>query len=231
MSLLYLTREDVAGLLPSISDQLDLVEETYRAVGAGRVELPPKPGIHPRPDSFIHAMPAYLRDDDVAALKWVAGYPANKERGLPYITGLIVLNDPEIGVQPHVFRVSDDAGDREPPAVVGEAEALADGVGAGPVAARRGPIHESHRGGRGRVRGSDVATGEQRNAQGAQIPRGQETDAGHLRLRGPFQHNFVLILLLLNGASVIAPAAITPGTFDTCSRTCRKNAACLPVSG
>jgi len=43
-------------------------------------------------------MPAYLRDADVAALKWVAGYPANKERGLPYITGLIVLNDPETGV-------------------------------------------------------------------------------------------------------------------------------------
>ena len=98
MSLLYLTREEVARLLPAVPDQLDLVEETYRAVGAGRVELPPKPGIHPRPDSFIHAMPAYLRDDDVAALKWVAGYPANKERGLPYITGLIVLNDPETGV-------------------------------------------------------------------------------------------------------------------------------------
>jgi alanine dehydrogenase len=98
VSLLYLTREDVAGLLPSVSDQLDLVEATYRAVGAGRVELPPKPGIHPRPDSFIHAMPAYLRDDDVAAVKWVAGYPANKERGLPYITGLIVLNDAETGV-------------------------------------------------------------------------------------------------------------------------------------
>ena len=68
MSLLYLTREEVAGLLPDVPAQLDLVEETYRAVGAGRVELPPKPGIHPRPDSFIHAMPAYLRDDDVAAL-------------------------------------------------------------------------------------------------------------------------------------------------------------------
>jgi len=98
VSLLYLSREEVARLLPVVPDQLDLVEETYRAVGAGRVELPPKPGIHPRPDSFIHAMPAYLRDDDVAALKWVAGYPANKERGLPYITGLIVLNDPETGV-------------------------------------------------------------------------------------------------------------------------------------
>ncbi|HUC35390.1 MAG TPA: hypothetical protein VMR48_06825 [Gaiellaceae bacterium] len=98
MSLLYLTRDEVARLLPPVPEQLDLVEETYRAVGAGRVELPPKPGIHPRPDSFIHAMPAYLRDDDVAALKWVAGYPANKERGLPYITGLIVLNDAETGV-------------------------------------------------------------------------------------------------------------------------------------
>jgi ornithine cyclodeaminase/alanine dehydrogenase-like protein (mu-crystallin family) len=94
----YLSRAEVTGLLPPVEEQLDLVEETYRAVGAGRVELPPKPGIHPRPDSFIHAMPAYLRDDDVAALKWVAGYPANKERGLPYISGLIVLNEADTGL-------------------------------------------------------------------------------------------------------------------------------------
>jgi ornithine cyclodeaminase/alanine dehydrogenase len=67
-------------------------------VAAGRVELPPKPGIHPRKDSFIHAMPAYLRDGDVAALKWVAGYPENKMRGLPYISGLIVLNDADTGL-------------------------------------------------------------------------------------------------------------------------------------
>ncbi len=98
MSLLYLRRDEVASLLPPISDQLDLVETTYRAVGDGRVELPPKPGIHPRKDAFIHAMPAYLRDEDVAALKWVAGYPANKQRGLPYISGLIVVNDAETGL-------------------------------------------------------------------------------------------------------------------------------------
>jgi ornithine cyclodeaminase/alanine dehydrogenase-like protein (mu-crystallin family) len=98
VSLLYLSREEVAGLLPDIPAQLDLVEDTYRSVGAGRVELPPKPGIHPRKDSFIHAMPAYLRDDDVASLKWVAGYPGNKERGLPYISGLIVLNDAGTGL-------------------------------------------------------------------------------------------------------------------------------------
>jgi alanine dehydrogenase len=98
VSLLFLSRREVAGLLPAIPEQLDLVEATYRSVGAGRVELPPKPGIHPRKDSFIHAMPAYLRDEDVAALKWVAGYPANKARGLPYISGLIVLNDAETGL-------------------------------------------------------------------------------------------------------------------------------------
>jgi alanine dehydrogenase len=97
-TLLYLARDEVAALLPPVSEQFDLVEETYRSLAAGRVELPPKPGIHPRADSFIHAMPAYLRDDDVAALKWVSGYPANKARGLPYITGLVVLNDADTGL-------------------------------------------------------------------------------------------------------------------------------------
>jgi len=96
--LLYLSRDEVRSLLPPIPEQLDLVERTYVALAAGRVELPPKPGIHPRKDSFIHAMPAYLADDDVAALKWIAGYPQNKARGLPYISGLIVLNDAETGL-------------------------------------------------------------------------------------------------------------------------------------
>ena len=96
--LLYLRREEVAELLPPVAEQIDLVEEIYRALAAGRIELPPKPGVHPRPDSFIHAMPAYLADEDVVALKWVSGYPANKARGLPYISGLIVLNDAETGL-------------------------------------------------------------------------------------------------------------------------------------
>ena len=96
--LLFLSRAEVGELLPDAQEQLDLVEHAYRALAAGRVELPPKPGVHPRKDSFLHAMPAYLRDEDVVTLKWVAGYPANKERGLPYITGLIVVNDAETGL-------------------------------------------------------------------------------------------------------------------------------------
>jgi ornithine cyclodeaminase/alanine dehydrogenase-like protein (mu-crystallin family) len=91
-------REAVRELLPSIPEQIELVDRTYREMARGSVELPPKIGIHTRPDSFIHAMPAYLRDTDVAVLKWVSGYPANPARGLPYITGVLVVNDAETGV-------------------------------------------------------------------------------------------------------------------------------------
>jgi ornithine cyclodeaminase/alanine dehydrogenase len=95
--IVYLSRQEVASLLPPIPEQIDLVEETYLAMADGRVELPPKPGVHPRENAFIHAMPAYLGHSDVAALKWVSGFPANKAQGLPYISGLIVVNDAETG--------------------------------------------------------------------------------------------------------------------------------------
>ena len=50
------------------------------------------------PDSFIHAMPAYVPALDAAAVKWVSGYPGNQARGFPYIAGLLILNDPETGI-------------------------------------------------------------------------------------------------------------------------------------
>lgn len=94
----YLDRSSVTTLLPALAEQLDLVEETYVAMAQGRVELPPKQGIHPRTDAFIHAMPAYLMNRDVAAIKWVSAYPQNPSKGLPYISGLIIVNDPETGL-------------------------------------------------------------------------------------------------------------------------------------
>jgi alanine dehydrogenase len=96
--LVYLCRAEVAELLPPIPEQLNLVEQTYRSMANGGVELPPKPAIHPRPNAFIHAMPAYLKDEDVVALKWIAGYRTNKARRLPYLNGLIILSDPATGV-------------------------------------------------------------------------------------------------------------------------------------
>jgi ornithine cyclodeaminase/alanine dehydrogenase len=43
-------------------------------------------------------MPAYVKEGDIAGLKWVGGYPSNMDKGLPYITGLLALNDPETGI-------------------------------------------------------------------------------------------------------------------------------------
>jgi ornithine cyclodeaminase/alanine dehydrogenase len=77
---------------------IEIVERVFREKGRGEVEMPPKPGIHPAPDSFIHAMPAYVPALGAAALKWVGGYPQNPARGLPYISGLLILNDPETGM-------------------------------------------------------------------------------------------------------------------------------------
>jgi len=94
---LYLSRHDVEKLNISMSEVIRVVEEAFREKAEGRVEVPPKPGIHPQKDAFIHAMPAYIPKMRSAGMKWVSGFPENPKRGLPYISGLLILNDPETG--------------------------------------------------------------------------------------------------------------------------------------
>lgn len=96
--LLYLSRADVERVGLSMAEVIDLVERAFREKGEGFVEVPPKPGLHPAGDAFIHAMPAWLSRLGAAGMKWVSGYPQNQARGLPYITGLIILNDPDTGI-------------------------------------------------------------------------------------------------------------------------------------
>lgn len=97
-AILYLSRSDVAAVDLPMSDIIAGLEAMFRLKGEGKVEMPPKPGIHTQPDAFIHAMPAAIPDMQAAGMKWVSGYPGNLERGLPYISGLLVLNDPETGI-------------------------------------------------------------------------------------------------------------------------------------
>lgn len=97
--LLYLSQAEVIRTGLTMSEIIELLETAFREKGAGRIEMPPKPGIHPGDgDNFIHAMPAYIPAMNAAGLKWVSGYPGNQARGLPYITGLLILNDPETGI-------------------------------------------------------------------------------------------------------------------------------------
>jgi ornithine cyclodeaminase/alanine dehydrogenase len=94
---LYLSRKDVEGVNMVMTDIINALEDMFKEKGEGRVEMPPKPGIHTRKDAFIHAMPAYIPKLQSAGMKWVSGYPDNQKMNLPYISGLLILNDPDNG--------------------------------------------------------------------------------------------------------------------------------------
>jgi ornithine cyclodeaminase/alanine dehydrogenase-like protein (mu-crystallin family) len=96
--ILYLSQSDVSSLGVTMKEIIDALEIAFREHGNARVEVPPKPGVHTRPDAFIHAMPAYIPALHSVGMKWVSGYPDNYLRGLPYISGLLVLNDEVTGI-------------------------------------------------------------------------------------------------------------------------------------
>ena len=100
----YFRAADVIAAMPDLEARLALAERTLTALVAD-AELPSKIGIHPRPmDSFVHAMPAYLRGgaadgrDDLVGMKWVAGFNTNNDLGIAAVNALIVLNDPLTGL-------------------------------------------------------------------------------------------------------------------------------------
>ena len=77
----------------TIPEIIEAPEVAFREHGEGKVEMPPKPGVHSRPDAFIHAMPAYIPALHSVGAKWVSGYPENYRRGLLNISSLLILND------------------------------------------------------------------------------------------------------------------------------------------
>ncbi|HLX34875.1 MAG TPA: hypothetical protein VKR30_06470 [Candidatus Limnocylindrales bacterium] len=100
---------DVIAAMPPLDDRIRLAEVTMTALAReGAAELPPKIAIHPRPAaSFVHAMPAHLRSSasgadaaskDLIGMKWVSGFATNTALGLPGISAIVVVNDPETGI-------------------------------------------------------------------------------------------------------------------------------------
>jgi ornithine cyclodeaminase/alanine dehydrogenase-like protein (mu-crystallin family) len=96
--ILYLSQSDVASLGVTMEQIINALDNAFCEHGSGRTEVPPKPGVHTQPDAFIHAMPAYIPSLHAVGMKWVSGYPDNYKRGLPYITGLLILNDEITGI-------------------------------------------------------------------------------------------------------------------------------------
>ena len=94
--MLFLGAREIETIAPPMGDVVDLVSAALSDKAAGRVELPPKLGLAPRPGAVLHAMPA--RVGAAIGMKWIASFPQNRERGLPPTAGIVVLNDAVTGV-------------------------------------------------------------------------------------------------------------------------------------
>jgi alanine dehydrogenase len=79
-------------------DPATAIERTrfaFERHAAGEWEMPPKIYVDSPPHGDFRAMPA--RGDGFALLKWVTSFPGNPSRGLPVVTGVILLSDAESG--------------------------------------------------------------------------------------------------------------------------------------
>jgi len=73
----------------------DAVREAFVAHARGEWSMPPKVYVTNYPAGDFRAMPAI--GGGHALIKWVTSFPGNPARGLPTVTGLVVLSDAEDG--------------------------------------------------------------------------------------------------------------------------------------
>src|SRR5256885_2817415 len=70
---------------------LEAVREAFVAHARGEWTMPPKVYVPAYPGGDFRAMPALGAGH--ALLKWVTSFPGNPARGLPTVTGLVLLSD------------------------------------------------------------------------------------------------------------------------------------------
>jgi ornithine cyclodeaminase/alanine dehydrogenase-like protein (mu-crystallin family) len=73
----------------------DAVRDAFVAYARGEWSMPPKVYVTNYPAGDFRAMPAI--GGGHALLKWVTSFPGNPARGLPTVTGLVVLSDADDG--------------------------------------------------------------------------------------------------------------------------------------
>jgi ornithine cyclodeaminase/alanine dehydrogenase-like protein (mu-crystallin family) len=83
---------------------VEAVREAFVAYARGEWTMPPKVYVPAYPAGDFRAMPALGAGH--ALLKWVTSFPANPARGLPTVTGLVLLSDASTGM----LRAALDAG-------------------------------------------------------------------------------------------------------------------------
>jgi alanine dehydrogenase len=90
---LFRARDVEAAVSPERA--VDAVREGFVAYAQGEWSMPPKVYVPAYPAGDFRAMPALGAGH--ALLKWVTSYPGNPARGLPTVTGLVLLSDASDG--------------------------------------------------------------------------------------------------------------------------------------
>ena len=86
--------EDVRRAVPP-REAYAAVRDAFLAYARGEWTMPPKVYVTNYPAGDFRAMPALGGGN--ALLKWVTSFPGNPARGLPTVTGLVLLSDVEDG--------------------------------------------------------------------------------------------------------------------------------------
>jgi alanine dehydrogenase len=102
---------------------VEAVRDAFVAYARGEWSMPPKVYVPAYPAGDFRAMPAL--GGGYALLKWVTSFPGNPARGLPTVTGLVVLSDASNGSLLAVFDAAAVTAIRTGAAAVLAAETLA----------------------------------------------------------------------------------------------------------
>jgi alanine dehydrogenase len=86
--------DDVRRAVPPL-EAYDAVRDAFVSYARGEWTMPPKVYVTNYPAGDFRAMPAL--GGGHALLKWVTSFPGNPARGLPTVTGLVLLSDAEDG--------------------------------------------------------------------------------------------------------------------------------------
>lgn len=101
---LLLSQSDIEAVL-TMKDVVEICDKTFAGFGEGTTICPTKVGLdlgetatYPPYEGFMNAMPAYVGWTDSAGIKWAGGFLGKrKKQGLPYVTSMILLIDPQLG--------------------------------------------------------------------------------------------------------------------------------------
>ncbi|MSP89915.1 MAG: ornithine cyclodeaminase family protein [Alphaproteobacteria bacterium] len=94
----YLSRADIAALALPPAAVADAIAAMFAEKAAGRTSMVPKSHFKAAGGTSFFSMPAALGDPPIAAVKWIGLAHDNATRGLPHISGVIVLSDTVTGL-------------------------------------------------------------------------------------------------------------------------------------